>query len=152
MVTLPSTTFSYTTRMQKPTRKVLVVLLLLYGVASLIHFIHNAEFLADYPNLPSSWSRTGVYLAWAGMTAVGFLGWLVFRSGFHRTGLVILAVYAIMGIDSLGHYVLAPVSAHSVAMNTTILLEVGAAILLFVESVRLFTLRALGRTLHVLAD
>ena len=80
-------------------RKTILVLLLLYGVASLIHFIHNAEFLAEYPNLPSSWTRTGVYLVWLGITAVGASGWLLIHRGFHRVGLVVVAVYAIMGLD-----------------------------------------------------
>jgi hypothetical protein len=32
--------------------------------ASLLHFAHNAQYLAQYPNLPPSWSRAEVYLAW----------------------------------------------------------------------------------------
>lgn len=51
--------------------KRLIALTLLYATASLIHFVHNAEFLADYPNLPQTWTRAEVYLAWAGMTALG---------------------------------------------------------------------------------
>ena len=133
--------------MQKPTRTALVVLLILYGIASLVHFIHNAEFLADYPNLPSSWSRTGVYLAWVGMTLIGVLGWILFHRGFQRTGLVIVAVYAALGMDSLGHYVVAPLSDHSAIMNATILLEVVAAGLLFIETTRLFVLRTRGKTI-----
>ena len=129
-----------------PKRKVLIVLLLIYGVASLVHFIHNAEFLAHYPNLPSSWSRTDVYLAWVGMTLFGVVGWLLVNRGLLRTGLVIVAVYATLGLDSLGHYVVAPLSDHSIAMNTTILLEVVAAGLVFIESVRLLVVRARERT------
>lgn len=41
--------------------KFLALLLCLYCAGSLIHFVHNAEFLTDYPNLPESWSRSGVY-------------------------------------------------------------------------------------------
>lgn len=68
-------------------------LLVAYGAASLVHFIHNAEFLGDYPGLPATWTRAG----------------------------------------SLGHYVVAPMSSHSTAMNATILLEVAAAGLLLAE-------------------
>jgi hypothetical protein len=48
-----------------------------------------------------------------------------------------VAVYAALGLDSLGHYVLAPMSAHTVAMNSTILLDVTAAALLFIEAVKM---------------
>lgn len=105
----------------------LPTLLVIYGVASLVHFTHNAEFLADYPNLPRSWSPEHVYLAWIGMTIVGVVGWLLLSRGFALTGLFALVVYAALGLDSLGHYVLAPLSAHTVAMNATILAEVTAA-------------------------
>ena len=70
------------------------------------------------------------------MSAVGAVGaWLVYR-GYERVGLPLLAVYAVLGMDSLGHYVLAPLSAHSWSMNSTILLEVGAAGLVLIEVVR----------------
>jgi hypothetical protein len=115
----------------------LVVLLLTYAVASLVHFVHNAEFLGDYPNMPASWSRAGVYSAWLGMTGVGVCGWLLLVRGSARTGLLLLAIYSALGLDSLGHYMLAPMSAHTIAMNATILLEVTAAAALLMGVLRL---------------
>ena len=123
----------------------LLTLLLIYGAASLIHFIHNAEFLADYPNLPTSWTRAGVYLAWVALTIVGVGGWFILVRGFPRTGLLVLAVYAAFGLDSLGHYVVAPMSAHSLAMNSTILFEVIAAALVLIEVVRQMARHTLRR-------
>jgi hypothetical protein len=131
---------------RKRLHRMLLVLLLIYGAASLIHFVHNAEFLADYPNLPTSWSRSGVYLAWLGMTAVGLGGWVLFLRGFILTGLLLLAGYAALGLDSLGHYLLAPISAHTPAMNASILLEVTAAAVLLAEIMRLLAVRMLKRT------
>jgi hypothetical protein len=119
----------------------LLVVLLVFAAASLVHFIHNAEFLGDYPNLPRTWVREGVYLAWAGVTAVGLAGWLLMKRVNRRLGLVVLAVYALCGLDSLGHYVLAPMSQHTLAMNGTILLEVTAAALVLVEIARQFVRR-----------
>ena len=116
--------------------RTLLALLLIYAAASFIHFVHNAEFLGDYPNLPATWTPAGVYVAWIGMTLVGVIGWLLVRRGFRITGLGVLAVYAALGLDSLGHYVLAPLSAHTLSMNSTILLEVTAAALLLVEVMR----------------
>jgi hypothetical protein len=110
-----------------PAKKTLLALVLSYAAASLVHFIHNAEFLADYPGLPQTWTREGVYLVWAGLTAVGLAGWALHARGHARFGLLLLAIYALGGIDSLGHYFLAAPSAHSFAMHATILLEVAAA-------------------------
>lgn len=114
----------------------LVVLLLTYAVASFVHFAHNAEFLGDYPNMPASWSCAGVYFAWLGITGVGVCGWLLLVRGFARTGLLLLAVYSALGLDSLGHYMVAPMSAHTIAMNATILLEVAAAAALLMGVLR----------------
>jgi hypothetical protein len=120
----------------RPKHRLLFLLLACYAMASFAHFVHNAEFLSDYPGLPASWSRGGVYLAWIGMTALGGLGaWLVYR-GRETIGLMVLAVYAALGLDSLGHYVVAPLSAHSATMNVSILLEVGAAALVLLEVAR----------------
>ena len=58
-------------------------LLALYAVASLLHFVHNAEHLAQYPNLPSSWSRVDVYLVTCAWMIVGLtLGFVVTRAVF----------------------------------------------------------------------
>ena len=122
--------------MRRTASKRLIALALLYMTASLIHFAHNAEFLADYPNLPQTWTRAEVYLAWAGMTALGAAGLFLVTRGLTRMGLLLVAVYSLLGIDSLGHYVVAPISAHTFAMNLTILLEVCAAAVLLIEVAR----------------
>lgn len=122
--------------MNRHSQPTLLVLLLLYGAASCVHFVHNAEFIAEYPNLPASWTRADVYLAWMALTSVGFAGWLLMSRGYRRTGLLALAGYAALGLDSLGHYVLAPLSQHSLAMNLTILVEVTAAALVLIEVAR----------------
>lgn len=123
----------------------LLALLLAYGLASLVHFVHNAEFLRDYPGLPQTWTRAGVYAAWLAMTAIGILGWLLLTRGRALAGLATLVVYAALGLDSLGHYVVAPLTAHSLGMNSTILLEVAAAALVLAEVTRLIARRLRGR-------
>jgi hypothetical protein len=117
-------------------RRLLFALLGVYAVASLIHFVHNAEFLGDYPGLPDSWTRGDIYLVWLAMTAIGGAGTLLVYRGYELMGLTLLAMYAALGLDSLGHYVVAPLSAHSAMMNSTILLEVGAGALVMLEVAR----------------
>jgi hypothetical protein len=132
--------------MVKPTLKRLTMLLALYAIASLVHFIHNAEMLADYPNLPASWTRAGVYFAWLGMTTIGAIGLLLATRGFVVLGLLTIAVYATCGLDSLGHYILAPFSAHTVMMNGTIVAEVGTAALVLVYAMWMIAMHLYHRT------
>jgi hypothetical protein len=115
----------------------LVVLLVIYLIASLVHFVHNAEFLRDYPNLPASWTRPEIYCAWVGMTIVGASGYMIIARGYPRLGLLFLVLYSGLGLDSLGHYAVAPMAAHTTAMNSTILLEVTAAAALLAAVLRL---------------
>ena len=122
--------------MRLSAQKSLPVLLLLYAVASLVHFVHNAEFLGDYPGMPASWTREGVYAVWAAITLIGVVGWLLATRGYRVAGLLLVALYALCGMDSLGHYLLAPMTAHTAGMNSTILVEVIAAALVLAEAVR----------------
>lgn len=98
-----------------------------YAAASLLHHVHNAEFLADYPGMPHWLSRGAVYAAWAGATALGVLGYVLLRLGHRVSGLSLIALYGAYGLGSLAHYGLAPPAAHGGAMNATIALEVVAA-------------------------
>lgn len=136
---------------QSPTRipGYMWALLAVYCGASLIHFVHNAEFLSEYPNLPIWLTRPKVYLAWLGVTAVGIAGILAFKRGFLIVGLLLIAGYAGLGFDGLGHYSRAPVSAHTLAMNATIWFEVAAAAALLAGTVVLMLFpreRTLGPT------
>jgi hypothetical protein len=108
-------------------------LFVLYAAASLLHFTHNAEYLAQYPNLPASWTRAEVYLAWCSVTAVGLLGLVLYRTGFGRIGLTVLALYGGLGFAGLLHYSRAPMAHHSAAMNVTIWAEIAAAALFLID-------------------
>jgi len=107
---------------------VLPIALLIYCIASLLHYVHNAVYIDAYPNMPAWISVTDVAWSWLGLTALGLAGYLLFRKGMRYTGLVLLAVYGALGLDGLAHYTLAPVSAHRLDMNLTIWFEVAAAL------------------------
>ena len=106
----------------------LLILMLAYCAASLFHYVHNAVFLDDYPNMPAWISAARVYAAWLGVTAIGLAGYVLVRSGYRLAGQVVIAVYGALGFDGLGHYSLAPLSAHTFTMNLTIGLEAAAAL------------------------
>jgi len=110
--------------------KVLLALTAAYFLTSLGHFSHNAEFICEYPNLPAWLTRAQVYAVWAAITAVGATGLLLMRKKFMAMGLLLVAVYAALGFDGLGHYAVAPMELHPLMANVTILSEVVAAALL----------------------
>jgi hypothetical protein len=111
---------------------VVLGLMLAYCAASLLHFVHNAEFLPEYPNMPEWLSPVGVYAAWCGVTAVGIAGYGLYRAGHRLSGLLTIAIYAALGFSGLDHYALAPISAHSFTMNLTIGVEALAAAALLI--------------------
>ena len=110
----------------------LLTLILVYGTASLAHFVHNAVYLDLYPNMPTWLTPLGVLTAWLGVAAIGTVGYCLFRKGLTVTGLAVIALYAALGFAGLDHYVIAPISAHSLMMNATIVAEVIAASVLLV--------------------
>jgi hypothetical protein len=116
--------------------RTLLACLLAFAAASLLHHVHNAEFLQDYPSLPASLSRERVYAAWLGEALIGIAGWVLVRLHYYKSGSALIAIYALIGFSGLGHYFLAPVSAHTAAMNATIWLEVLMAAVLLVAALR----------------
>ena len=100
------------------------------AAATLIHHAHNAHFLGDYPNLPAWLSPAWVYLAWLLATGLGITGYLLLRRRYRATGFAALFLYGLYGLDGLVHYLFAPPSAHTFAMNATIWAEAATASLL----------------------
>ena len=123
----------------------LPLLMVLYGAASLFHFVHNATYIQDYPNLPAWITPVGVYVSWCVIAAVGVLGYWLYRKVSRGFGLVVIGIYALFGFDGLGHYTLAPMGAHTFSMNASILAEVAAAAALLVYVALAAVLRR-GRT------
>jgi len=117
-------------------RLLLATLLLTFTVASLVHFFHNATYLDEYPNMPTWLTAAGVWWVWVAQVCVGAIGYMVHLIRSRMVGLVIIAIYANFGFGGLDHYVVAPVSAHSMVMNATIAFEAFAGLILLVYVVR----------------
>ena len=110
----------------------LPALITLYGAASLLHFVHNAVYIQNYPNLPKWITPLGVYASWCVIAVIGALGYWLYLKVSRAYGLMAIAIYALLGFGGLDHYVMAPIGAHSIAMNATIIGEVSAACVLLV--------------------
>ncbi|MEP6790488.1 MAG: hypothetical protein ABI907_03900 [Ramlibacter sp.] len=123
----------------------LLILAALYFLTSLGHFAHNAEFICDYPNLPAGLTRAKVYAAWLAITSVGALGFFLIRRRHAAAGLLLVAAYAALGFDGLGHYALAPMAFHTFTSNLTILSEVAAAAVLLSAALYLLALQLPSR-------
>jgi len=130
--------------------KPLLILTAAYFLTSLGHFSHNAEFICEYPNLPAWLTRTQVYAVWAAITSVGVAGLMLMRRKFMATGLLLVAVYAALGFDGLGHYAVAPMELHPLMANVTILSEVVAAALLLPVALWLLASHMLRNKVQIL--
>ena len=134
-------TFRLFSQLPKP----FLVLVAAYFITSLGHFAHNAEYLCEYPNLPAWLTRTKVYAAWLAITSVGLVGFILIKNKLIPAGLLLVAVYAALGFDGLGHYAVAPMAHHTLGANITILSEVAAAALLLPATVYLLVRHVRGR-------
>ncbi len=117
--------------------KPFILLIAAYFFTSLSHFAHNAEFICEYPNLPAWLTRAKVYAAWIAITSVGLVGFILIKNKLIPAGLLLVAIYAALGLDGLGHYAVAPMALHTLGANVTILSEVAAAALLLPATVYL---------------
>jgi hypothetical protein len=106
--------------------KQLSLMMVVYGVTSLMHFAHNAVYLREYPHLPAWLTPIGVWAAFTALTAIGVLGYCVYRFRSRTVGAPLIAVYGVLGFGGLDHYV----AAHSIVMNLTIAMEAAAAAVL----------------------
>jgi hypothetical protein len=109
------------------------VFAVLYFVASLAHFSHNAEYIAFYPNMPKGLTREQVYLVWLAITGLGAIGFAFLRLRWTVAGAAFLLAYGAMGLDGLGHYWLALCSEHSIAANITIWAEAVTGVVLAIS-------------------
>ena len=116
--------------MSMPSHAACALLIVPYAAASLFHHVHNAEFIADYPNIPGWMTPAAVYAAWLVTTAVGMAGCVLLLKGKRLAGLALVALYGAAGLYSLAHYALAPAAEHSLAMNLSIWLEVVTGLVL----------------------
>ena len=123
----------------------LLALVVIHAAASLLHFVHNATFLADYPNMPDWITPGGVYAVWLGEAAIGAAGVILLMRGRTMIGLALIAIYAVLGLGGLDHYTLASISAHTLAMNATIWLETATGLILLGFAVTAMTARTDSR-------
>jgi hypothetical protein len=110
--------------------KLLLTLLLVHMAASLWHHVHNGYFADEYPGMPGGFPPAIAYVAWGVTTALGVAGYYLACSGRRVLGFGVMGLYAAYGLLAFTHYKLAPVAAHTLVMNATILSEALTGLLL----------------------
>jgi len=117
-----------------PLPRALGLLLAAYFAASLLHFAHNAAFIAYYPNMPAWITPERIWLAWLAVSSVGLVALVLTHAGRRCAGALCMAAYGAFGLDGLLHYTLALCSEHTLATHLTIALEAGAGLALLLAS------------------
>jgi hypothetical protein len=102
-------------------------------VLTVVHYADNYLYFDEYPQ-PGSLRRWQVYTGWIVLTAVGVLGYRLYKSGYAGAAYVALVVYSYTGTSSLGHYLYGSWSEFSVKQHVFILVDgaTGLAVLAFV--------------------
>ncbi len=102
-------------------------------VLTVVHYTDNYLYFDEYPQ-PASLRRWQVYTGWIVLTAVGVLGYRLYRSGYTAPAYVCLVVYSYTGTSSLGHYLYGSWSDFSAKQHVFILVDgaTGLAVLAFV--------------------
>jgi hypothetical protein len=106
--------------------RVLCWLLLANVAASILHYVDNVLFFAQYPE--PVWIDTHMIDAfWFAMTPLAWLGYRWVRRGRAHAGAITLYLYAAAGALVLGHYRYAPWCGIATRIHVFILLEAAVA-------------------------
>ena len=95
--------------MPTPDRR-LVLLRWLLGasvVSTALHFTHNFVAIEQYPQseaVSNTATQVAIVVAWPIFTAIGLLGLLRYTQGRLAAAHLLLAVYALLPLSTLGHY------------------------------------------------
>lgn len=116
-------------------------------VLTVVHYADNYLYFDEYPQ-PASLRRWQVYTGWIVLTAVGVLGYRLYRSGYTGAAYVALVVYSYTGTSSLGHYLYGSWSEFSAKQHVFILVDgaTGLTVLAFVVWSLFFRSRTRGST------
>ena len=116
--------------------KYLWALTAVYGLGTFGHCVHNAEFLAYYPNMPEELTHEMVYLAWMGLTVVGLAIVPFYMLGLGVLAAMVLALYGLLGLSGLAHYSLGALEEHTLMANLLIMFQGLSGLALAVRAVR----------------
>ena len=85
--------------------RILRALLAFSIVSTALHYTHNFVAASDYPGAGGSVAaQVAIVALWPLLTAIGLLGYRLYREGRLYPAHVCLAIYSFTGISTLGHF------------------------------------------------
>uniref|UniRef100_A0A0C1R2C3 Uncharacterized protein n=2 Tax=Tolypothrix TaxID=111782 RepID=A0A0C1R2C3_9CYAN len=97
-------------------RKLLKILLIVSVISTGIHFTDNYLFIEKYPQ-PSWITAPSIYQSWLVLTAVGIVGYWLYKYRKFWSAYACLVVYSFTGLASPGHYLYGSWSQFSTKMH-----------------------------------
>jgi hypothetical protein len=76
-------------------------------LSTAIHFTHNFFNVEDYPQASYASNKAvqvGVIVLWPLLTAAGLYGYRLYKEGRYTAANLLIALYSILGISTLGHF------------------------------------------------
>jgi hypothetical protein len=94
----------------------LKLILLASVISTAIHFTDNYRFIEHYPQ-PFWITAPSIYQSWIILTAVGVIGYWLYRSRQFWFAYLCLSLYSLTGLASPGHYLYGSWSQFSFKMH-----------------------------------
>jgi hypothetical protein len=112
--------------------RVLLAILAASIVSTAIHYADNYFAIERYPG-PEWIQGPVIYVGWIVLTAIGVLGYVLYRRAMYLPAILCLLVYSYTGVSSLGHFLYGDWSGFTSAMHVSILADgvTGSAVLAF---------------------
>ena len=112
-------------------RTVLLAIVILNLISTWLHYTDNALFLERYPG-PEWFTPLGIIVTVIVMTPIGLLGYWVYTKDKFWLAYLLLGLYSLTSVSSLGHYLAPIVVPMSVKMHILIWLDGFAGVSLIV--------------------
>ncbi|MEC4818474.1 MAG: hypothetical protein SAK29_35170 [Scytonema sp. PMC 1069.18] len=97
-------------------QRLLKILLIASIISTAIHFTDNYFFIDKYPQ-PDWITAPSIYQSWLILTAVGIIGYWMYKSQKFWLAYGCLLVYSFTGLASPGHYLYGNLSQFSAKMH-----------------------------------
>ncbi|MBU7582110.1 MAG: hypothetical protein KAF91_04240 [Nostoc sp. TH1S01] len=113
--------------------RLLKILLIVSIISTFLHYTDNYLFIEQYPQ-PAWITAPAIYKSWLILTAIGIIGYWLYKYQKYWLAYACLLLYSFTGITSPGHYLYGKLSEFSAKMHLLIWTDglTGLAILGFI--------------------
>lgn len=120
------------------------LLLIVLGAAiveSLVHYVDNTlrydDYVSDHPTFPATLiERWVIPVSWIAFTVIAVVAYRAYRDSRYPQAAVLLAVYSLSGLVSLGHFVDISPSHLSLFQNVFVFGDIALGIVILAIAIR----------------